>query len=123
MFHSKTIDEANARRAMSVGEFADDIVRSSQNVVVILTQGWCPEWMAMHRWLEGMIKRGEPASLEIDLHQLIYDRVPYFREFLRFKEERLGNYEVPYVRYYVAGRLVRESNYCTSTEFLSPFMV
>ncbi|HUX22076.1 MAG TPA: hypothetical protein VMW69_12615 [Spirochaetia bacterium] len=123
MLHSKPIDEAHARQAIAAGEFADDIVHSSRNVAVVLTQGWCPEWMAMHRWLDGMIKRGEPGTLDIDLYQLIYDRVPYFREFLRFKEGTLGNYEVPYVRYYVDGRLVRESNYCSPAEFLTPFTV
>ena len=123
MLHPKAIDEEQARYAISFGEFAPVVIGSSRNVAVVLTQGWCPEWMAMHRFLEKMIERSEPDKLEIDLYQLVYDRVPYFREFLHFKETTFGNYDVPYVRYYVEGRLVAESNYCSPQQFVAHFLV
>lgn len=121
MLHPKTINEAQVRQAMDSGEFTPEVIHSSRNVALLLTQGWCPEWMAMHRWLERMIAKEEPRDVELDLYQLVYDRVSYFREFLAFKETTFGNYQVPYVRYYVDGRLVGESNYCNQEQFLRHF--
>lgn len=121
MLRRFTISEAQARHAIERGEFDAEVVSSAGCVAVVLTQGWCSQWRAMGDWLDRLVELGEPKAIDIDVWQLVYDRVPYFREFLEFKESRLGNYEVPYVRYYVAGRLKGESNSVRPTEFLGRF--
>ncbi|OHD65862.1 MAG: hypothetical protein A2176_03360 [Spirochaetes bacterium RBG_13_51_14] len=79
-----------------------------------MTQDWCPLWTAMKSWI---------YSLEegCGLYELIYNRVEYFNEFRRFKESKWGNGLIPYIRYYVDGKLVRESNYVTKDQFVNNF--
>lgn len=115
------LDEQEAKRAIAEGDFGQDIVHSAEHVALILTQGWCSDWNSMNHWLDDLIEQGEPIDLDIDVYHLIYDRVPCFREFLDFKEVRLGNYHVPYVRYYSRGVLVGESNYVNPARFLERF--
>jgi hypothetical protein len=50
---------------------------------------------------------------DADLYELIYNCVPYFSEFLTFKEKSRRNYEVPYLRFYRSGKLIEVSNYLT----------
>lgn len=121
MIHQIELTEADARRAIETGEFSEAILRSRRNVAIILTQGWCPQWSVMNHWLKKFIEGKESIDLEIDLYSLIYDRVPYFYEFLAFKEGTFHNYSVPYIRYYVDGALVGESNYCSPAQFFSRF--
>ena len=106
---------------MEMGEFEAGVVSSAEKVAVVLTQGWCSEWHAMDAWLRRLIELGEPQTPRIDVWELVYDRVACFHEFLEFKESRFGNYRVPYVRYYVEGRLKSESNFVRSIEFLARF--
>ena len=121
MIHPTELTETDARHAIETGEFSDTIIRSRRNVVIVLTQGWCPQWAVMNRWLEKLINGKEPVDLEIDLYSLVYDRVPYFYEFLAFKEVTFRNYSVPYLRYYVDGQLIGESNYCSRRQFFARF--
>lgn len=121
MIYPIELTEPDARHAIETGEFSDTVIRSRRNVAIVLTQGWCPQWSAMNRWLAKFINGKESIDLEIDLYSLIYDRVPYFHEFLAFKEGNFHNYSVPYVRYYVDGKLVDESNYCSPPQFFSRF--
>ncbi len=55
---------------------------------------------------------------DFSLFELIYNKVEYFHEFRKFKETRWNNAIIPYVRYYLEGRLVHESNSVTREEFL-----
>lgn len=106
---------------MEMGEFDADVIGSSRMVAVILTQSWCFEWAIMNRWLDRLVKREEPRDIQLDVYQLVYDREPYFREFLDFKERNFQNYHVPYVRYYNDGRLIGQSNFVRPERFLSYF--
>lgn len=122
MLRRFTISEHQARHALASGEFDSQVVSSAANVAVVLTQGWCSDWLRMDEWLERLVELGEPQAFELDVWELIYDRVGYFREFLAFKETTFGNRQVPYVRYYIGGRLSAESNFVSSIEFLSHFV-
>ncbi len=101
-----TLTEAQCRAAMASGEFDEAVRSAAPAVAVVLTQSWCPQW----RWLAGYLPRVETLP-GVAVFSLEYDRVPWFEDFMTFKEERFGNREVPYVRYYRQGRLVKESNF------------
>jgi hypothetical protein len=92
---------------------------ASRLVAVVLTQDWCGQWAAMDGYLGEMGARN--PELELAVFQLEYNRVDYFQEFLRFKEQVLGNAVIPYVRYYRDGLLIGQSNYVSERQFLSFF--
>lgn len=115
-YHSSMIrklSEEECRRAIAHGEFSAGILTSSPQVAIVLSQSWCPQWLWMHSYLDGLA-----ADLGIAAYWIEYDREPFFDEFLEFKETVLGNREIPYVRYYRNGSLVRESNYIDRGGFL-----
>jgi hypothetical protein len=121
MLHRKQLNEEHAKAWMR-GEELDPAVRGDgANVAVVLTQGWCPQWVSMNVWLNFMEKRGRPKNLDITVYEFIYDRVPFFDEFRRFKESDLGNAEIPYLLYYREGKLLGTSNYVTSRDFVGRF--
>jgi len=106
---------------MEAGELGEAVRADGDNVAVVLTQGWCPQWVSMNVWLNFLIKRGRPKDFDITVYEYIYDRVPFFDEFRRFKENVLGNMEIPFVLYYRKGELIARSNYVTSRGFIQQF--
>lgn len=68
----------------------------------------------MRSWLGPL-----PEDPRMRLYFVEYDGEPFFEDFMRFKEERLMNREIPYVRYYRAGMYARCSNYLDKKSFLS----
>jgi hypothetical protein len=121
MIHLKILSENDARSTMAEGELPGDIRRSSRCVAVILTQSWCPDWTWMKGWLERQAKNQEPEDLDIDVYEFEYNKFANFDEFRMFKERTFGNMLIPYVRYYLDGELVSESNQASSDSFLRPF--
>jgi hypothetical protein len=108
------LTEADCRFAMKSGEFSNDIVGSARFVAVVLTQSWCPQWVWMRSYLDGMAKNADTAIFWLE-----YNKEPFFEQFLEFKENIFGNMEVPYVRYYREGVLERESNFTDKGGFLA----
>lgn len=138
MISRRQITQAEAEQAMAHGEFGPELLSCAPNVAVVLTQDWCGQWALMDRYLrelaalaeraEGAQRAtaakspaGPPGLPELCVAVLLYNRVPYFREFLRLKERVWGNALIPYVRYYRQGGLVAQSNYVSAEEFLSHF--
>ena len=121
MIERRELSREQAAEAMRAGEFGEGVRRASRNVAVVLTQDWCGQWAAMDDYLQDLGARH--PELELVVFQLEYNRVDYFREFLRFKEEVLGNRLIPYVRYYRDGLLIGQSNYVAETQFLKNFAV
>jgi hypothetical protein len=113
------LSRGQAESAMRQGEFDETVRGASPLVAVVLTQDWCGQWTAMDGYLSEMAARC--PELELTVFQLEYNRVDYFQEFLRFKEQVLGNAVIPYVRYYQDGRLVGQSNYVSERQFLAFF--
>lgn len=107
------LTEAQCRSALSRGEFEADVLGSAASVAVVLTQSWCPQWVWMRSYLEGL-----PDSPEYRVYYLEYDREPFYEEFLAFKEDTLGNREIPYVRYYRDGHLNAQTNFIAKDGFL-----
>jgi len=121
MIRRRPLSQAEAEHAMRHGEFSDELLGSAANVAVVLSQDWCGQWAAMDRYLRELAERPRPGDPEVCVVELLYNRVPYFRDFLRHKEEVWGNAQVPYVRYYRGGRPVGQSNYVSMPQFLSFF--
>jgi len=106
--------------AMNEGEFPHTVTGGAK-VAVVMTQSWCPDWLGMRTWLRQLEQANEPAHSDIDVYVLVYNKVPYFREFMRFKETAFGNSRIPYVRYYSDGQYLGDSNQVQTVAFLSRF--
>lgn len=117
MITRSEITEEQARKAMSEGEFGEDIRQASDHVAVVLTQGWCPQWAALKHTLKSL--DGGLEGVDLHVFELVYDRVPYSAEFMSFKEKTFQNFEIPYVRYYSKGELIDESNWVSKKRFLA----
>ena len=120
MIKIRDLTNEEAQKAMEQGEFSEAVTGSSENVAVILTQDWCPQWLSMEVWLDELEREGSDEH-EIDVYLLIYNIKAYFNKFLDFKENELKNRLIPYVRYYTKGKLVADTNYVSKSEFLSHF--
>jgi hypothetical protein len=119
MIRRRELSREQAEFAMRQGEFDEGVRGASPLVAVVLTQDWCGQWAAMDGYLAEMA--GRYPELELTVFQLEYNRVDYFQDFLRFKEQVLANAVIPYVRYYQDGRLVGQSNYVSERQFLAFF--
>lgn len=98
--------------AVSAGEMTEKITKSHERVAVVLTQSWCPQWLMMKIWLNGM--KGD-----FKIYWAEYEKMDCYHAFMNFKEKTFGNYQVPYIRFYVNGELTGESNYCNREHFLN----
>ena len=110
-----------ARYAIEHGEFSPQFLDLSPNIALIMTQDWCPDWLRMSSWLRRRSKNGEPESLAIAVYTLVYNQSPQFHEFLELKEQRFGNAQIPYVRYYRNAALIGQSNTVPYERFISYF--
>lgn len=99
--------------AVAAGEFSSDVVAAASAVAVVLTQSWCPQWAWMRSYLLSL-----PETPDLAVFWVEYDREDFFERFMDFKEKILGNDQVPYVRYYRGGALVRETNFIDKGGFL-----
>lgn len=106
MLVKKEITSEQAAHAISTGEFANEVISSAKNVILVMTQDWCPQWTNMKSWLYNL-----ETPEDVIIFELVYNKVQYFYDFLNFKEKIWNNYEVPYLRYYKDGVLIKQSNY------------
>ena len=121
MIQRKQLSDEHAKTWMDTGELAEAVRNDGENVAVVLTQGWCPQWVSMNVWLNFMQQRGRPRNVDITVYEYIYDRAPMFDEFRQFKESSLGNSEIPFVVYFHNGERIGTSNYTTSRSFVNRF--
>jgi hypothetical protein len=121
MLRRKTLSDDQAKAWMRDGELDEAVRADGDNVAVVLTQGWCPQWVSMNVWLNFMEKRERPEDTDITVYQFLYDKVGFFDDFRRFKEQSLGNAEIPFVLYYQDGELIGTTNYVTSRDFVARF--
>jgi hypothetical protein len=110
----ETLSAQEALHAIRHGEFSPEVICSNKKVAVIMTQDWCPQWKSMCEWLH--LTKDDP---DLHLYEMIYNQIDCFEQFLDLKENRWRNSQIPYVRYYVDGKLVCESNYAALETFLS----
>ena len=91
-------------------EFPTAITQAASKVAVVMTQGWCPEWVDMASWLKDEYP-------DAKVFQLVYDKHKRFNEIRQFKENVFKSHAIPYVRYYKDGSLAAESYYVWEDEF------
>jgi hypothetical protein len=113
MMKKHEITKEQALYAIKNGEFPSEVISSKNKVVVVMTQDWCPQWTFMRSWLYSL-----ELDDEVEIYELIYNKVDYFKEFMTHKEDVWHNHEVPYLRYYKDGKLINESNYKNQKVFL-----
>ena len=118
MSNMKEITDEQARYTIDNGELPDEVISAAGRVAVVLTQDWCPQWATMESYIGDLTEETESPIL---VYVLIYNRVPYFSDFLDFKESTWGNRQIPYVRYYRDGRLVNQTNYVPKSTFTACF--
>ena len=104
--------------AVEHGEFAEEIRGKTPKTAIILTQSWCPQWTAMHRYLNEAEKKAHDASIDLSIFFIEYDKESWFEEFMVFKENEFKNREIPYVRYYQDGKCIKDSNFISLHGFL-----
>lgn len=112
MINKKLIQKEQALKAIQSGDFDKEILTSAKRVVLVLTQDWCPQWQHMQNWLYSV-----NTDENVDVYELEYNRVDYFNDFMNFKETKLNNHNVPYLRFYKDGVLYRETNYISQGQF------
>jgi hypothetical protein len=110
---TKKLSEDQVLELVKTGDFSPDIIAAKKKVVIILTQDWCPDWKNMRQWFNSL-----DDAVDVDIYELIYNRSEHFQNCLALKENRWNNSLIPYLRYYVNGILINESNYVTKEEFL-----
>lgn len=99
----RTISDEALAQAMETGDFPEEVTRAADKVVVIMTQDWCPDWHAMEPFLPEF---QDKAAFFL----LVYNKHPQFKRIMAFKEDVLGNREIPYLRYYHQGQLIVATN-------------
>ncbi len=126
MIERVTLKPQHVRHALEHYEFPDEVIKAAPAVAVVLSQSWCPQWLAMQNWLGELEHKRDPAdpgveqpAPDIAVWELEYDGTPYFREFMTLKEQVWGNRLIPYVRYYREGRLLEAGNYTNAERFLA----
>lgn len=109
------ITDNQAEYIINNKEIPDEILNSAENVAVILTQDWCPQWKFMETFLKKI-----PED-EVKVYYISYNKKAYFRDFMFVKETTWKNHQVPFVLYYRNSKLIGDSNYCGHKTFTSYF--
>ena len=91
-------------------EFPESVRLAAPKVVVIMTQDWCGQWTNMKAYLPDFADQAAIFSVE-------YNLLPDFERIMSFKEDVFDNRQVPYVRLYRDGKLVRQSNWAPRASF------
>lgn len=99
----RTLPDQSVQQMIAEGEIPQDVRESSEKVVVILTQDWCPDWHAMDRFLPDF---EDQAAIFV----LQYNQHPDFERIMEFKETVFENREIPYLRYFYRGQFIVATN-------------
>ncbi len=113
----KSLTDEQLLQAIRSGEFGSDVTASRRKVAVVMTQDWCSDWIRMEYWL----RNTAGCEDDLDIYLIVYNKLDCFRDFLRLKEYRWLNDQIPYVRYYENGSLFRVSNAVPRDAFLRFF--
>jgi hypothetical protein len=106
------LTEDQLEALMRDGDFPESVRLAADKVVVVMTQDWCGQWTNMAAYLPDFTDQAAIFVVE-------YNRLADFDRIMKFKEDVLGNRQVPYLRFYRAGKLVRQSNWLPRGAFSS----
>ncbi len=116
MIRHITMSDEQARAAIKAGDIPEDVRAAADNVILVLTQSWCPQWMFMKISLKGLGKG--PEDMDVAVVVFEYDRSPEFNSFMAFKENTFRNWEVPYVRLYKGGNFLADGNHFPASRMI-----
>ena len=106
----RTLTRDQLDALLSEGEFPESVRLAAPKVVVIMTQDWCGQWVDMAAYLPDFADQAAIFTVE-------YNLLPDFERIMRFKEDVFKNRQVPYLRFYRDGKLVRHSNWLPRGSF------
>ena len=106
----RTLTKDQLDALMSEGEFPESVRLAAPKVVVVMTQDWCGQWANMAAYLPDFASEAAIFTVE-------YNLLPDFERIMTFKETVFDNQQVPYVRFYRDGKLVRQSNWVPRAAF------
>jgi len=86
MINRQSLSKEQVLYAINNKEFPDEIIKSANKVVVIMTQDWCPQWQDLQKWVYDI-----DTNEDINIYDVIYNNTDYFDEFRNFKENVWGN--------------------------------
>ncbi|AEF83152.1 hypothetical protein [Leadbettera azotonutricia] len=119
----RTLTEDECQYAINNGDFAESLLKGKA-AILILTQSWCPQWIAVKAYLKEAEKQAaERLGTAINIYTVEYDIAEWHRlaheDFMTFKEDTFNNREIPYMRYYKDGVFSSDSNYLSLDGFLN----
>ena len=106
----RTLTKDQLDALLSEGEFPESVRLAAPKVVVVMTQDWCGQWATMAAYLPDFADQAAIFTVE-------YNLLPDFELIISFKENVYNNRQVPYVRFYRDGKLVRHSNWLPRGSF------
>lgn len=106
----QTLTQDQLDALLSEGEFPESVRLAAPKVVVVMTQDWCGQWANMKAYLPDFAHQAAIFTVE-------YNLLPDFERIMSFKEDVFDNRQVPYVRFYRDGKLVRQSNWLPRAAF------
>jgi len=105
------LGDTESIKAIETGEYSQEIISSAPQVIIILTQSWCPDW-----WVQKKVLKDMADNENVKVFFLEYNKKNYKREFTIFKETAFGNGLIPYLRFYRNGQFEKDSNYAGKRE-------
>lgn len=121
MIQLQQLTREQAERTIVEQELPAELRSVDRFTALVATQDWCPDWHAVSRWLESHASNGRPEDIDITVFTVEYNTLDCFESFLEMKEHTWQNYFIPYIRYYVDGELIDESNSVSADEFVTTF--
>lgn len=118
MVSVKYISESDCLYAVKNREFSAEIINSSADTAVIMSQDWCPQWLQMERYIGEL---SSDTDKDIVIYVVLYNKMKCFNEFMSLKEKIWNNSLIPYVRYYHNGEYKGFSNYLWKDAFIEKF--
>lgn len=120
MIKFNTVNDSNLRYILDHKNIEDDIIKSSENILVVFTQDWCPNWKNLN---DELLNNKETTEIDIDLYTAIYNKSKLFEDFKSFKEDFWLSHLIPYLRYYKNGELLWETNHLSFDDIARRFNV
>jgi len=118
MINFNTMNDSNIRYILEHEEIEDAIINSAENVLIVFTEHWCPDWKDMDKDLMDNHKTDE---LDIEAYTAIYNRSLLFEPFREFKESVWNSHFVPYIRFYKNGVILWETGHLSFSDIVSRF--
>ena len=83
MIHIISLSDDDCLYAIERKEFSEAIVNAGENVAVVMSQDWCPQWLQMNRFLNDEVNN---QTVEITVFIVEYNKRSFFNNFMKIKD-------------------------------------